>query len=106
MVAFALGDTDLRITYGTASALYCSSSAKSIVIAGDYPHELAKEVIASGVSAGEYQEVDIDTVAECIVGMLDSFVSGRACLDLEYATGEISVVVVDLLTRGLVKNRH
>ena len=67
-------------------------------------YELAKEVIASGVSAGEYREVDVDAVARCILGMLDSFVSGRAYLGLEYDTGETSAVLVDLLTRGLLKN--
>jgi len=66
--------------------------------------EVAREVIASGVSAGEYRVVDIDAVAAWIVGIVDSLVSGRAYLGLEYDTGKTSTALVDLLTRGLLKN--
>lgn len=67
-------------------------------------YELAKEVIASGVSTGQYREVDVDTVAECILGMLDSFVSSRAYLGLPYDTKRVSDTLVDVLSRGLLKN--
>ena len=65
-------------------------------------HELAKEVIASGVSAAKYGEVDIDAAAMCLVGTMESLVGGRACLGIKYDTGKISAALVDLLTRGLL----
>ena len=66
-------------------------------------HELAKEVIASGVSAGEYREVDMHAAAVCLVGTVDSLVSGRAYLGLEYDTQKTSAALVDLLTKGLLR---
>jgi len=67
-------------------------------------YELAKEVIATGVSAGEYRVVDVDIAASCILGIVDSLVSGKARLGLEYDLQKTSAALVDLLTRGLLKN--
>jgi len=65
-------------------------------------YELAKEIIASGISAGEFREVEIDTVAACLMGTIDSFVRSRFYLGAEYEIEEVTECIVDLFTRGLV----
>ena len=51
-----------------------------------------------------HRVVDVDAVAAFIVGIVDSLVSGRAYLGLDYDTEKTSAALVDLLTRGLLKN--
>lgn len=65
-------------------------------------YELAKEIITYGISAGEFREVDVDTVAACLMGTIDSFVRSRFFLGLEYDLEEVTECIVDLFTRGLV----
>lgn len=65
-------------------------------------YELAKEIITSGISVGEFREVDVDTVAACLMGTIDSFVRSRFFLGLEYDLEEVTECIVDLFTRGLV----
>lgn len=69
-------------------------------LSGSY--ELAKEIITYGISAGEFREVDVDTVAACLMGTIDSFVRSRFFLGLEYDLEEVTECIVDLFTRGLV----
>lgn len=65
-------------------------------------YELAKEIIVYGISAGEFREVDVETVAACLLGTIDSFVRSRFFLGLEYDLEEVTECIVDLFTRGLV----
>ena len=65
-------------------------------------YELAKEIITYGVSAGEFRQVDVDTVAACLMGTIDSLVRSRVYLGVKYEIEEVTECIVDLFTRGLV----
>ncbi len=64
-------------------------------------YQLAKEIITCGISAGEFREVDVEMVAACLMGTIDSFVRSRVYLGVEYEIEEITECIVDLFARGL-----
>jgi len=65
-------------------------------------YELAKEIIASGISTGAFRAVDGDTMAACLVGTVDSFVRAQVYLGVDYDPEQVADCIVDLFTHGLV----
>jgi AcrR family transcriptional regulator len=66
-------------------------------------HSLAREIVQSGIKAGEFRPVDADTTAACIMGVIDSFVRGQVYLGVTYDPEQIAECIVDLLGDGLRK---
>jgi len=64
-------------------------------------YQLAKEVLQAGIATGEFREVNVDTVAACLMGTIDSFVRARVYLGVEYDLEEVTECIMDLFTRGL-----
>jgi len=64
--------------------------------------QLAREILQAGIAAGEFREVDVDTMAACLMGTIDSFVRAQVYLGVEYDLEEVAECIVDLFKRGLV----
>jgi len=64
-------------------------------------HQLATEILHHGIAAGQLRSMDIDTMASCLVGMLDSFVRARVYLGVEYDVQGVSDCTMSLWTDGL-----
>jgi AcrR family transcriptional regulator len=62
---------------------------------------LLREILQSGIDAGTFREVDVDTAAACLLGTADSFVRSRAYLGLEYDGADLADRIVDLFAGGL-----
>jgi len=65
-------------------------------------YQLAREILQAGISAGEFREVDVDTMAACLMGTVDSFVRARVYLGVEYDLEEVAECIVDLYKHGLM----
>jgi len=65
-------------------------------------HQLAREILQAGISAGEFRGVNVDTMAACLLGTIDSFVRAQVYLEVEYDLQEVTDCIVDLFTRGLI----
>jgi AcrR family transcriptional regulator len=64
-------------------------------------YQLAWDVLQEGIAAGELREVDVDTVASCLMGTVDSFVRARVYLGVEYNLEDVVQTILDLYRRGL-----
>jgi len=64
-------------------------------------YQLAREILHAGMAAGQFREVDVDTMAACLMGTADSFVRARAYLRVQYDLEEVAQCIVDLFRRGL-----
>lgn len=64
-------------------------------------YQLAREILQSGIAAGEFREVDVDTAAACLVGTVDSFVRAQFFLEVEYDLDQVTESIVDLYANGL-----
>ncbi len=64
--------------------------------------QLAREILQAGIAAGQFREVDVDTMAACLMGTIDSFVRAQVYLGVEYDLEEVAECIVDLFKRGLV----
>lgn len=65
-------------------------------------YQLAREILQAGIAAGQFREVDVDTIAACLMGTVDSFVRARVYLGAEYDSEKVTDCIVDLFTRGLI----
>lgn len=65
-------------------------------------YRLTQDFLRAGIEAGAFREVDVDTTASCLMGIVDSFVRARVYLGVDYDVEQIKGCVVDLLMRGLV----
>jgi AcrR family transcriptional regulator len=65
-------------------------------------YQLAREILQAGIAAGQFREVDVDTMAACLMGVVDSFVRARVYLGAEYDSEQVTECIVDLFTRGLI----
>jgi AcrR family transcriptional regulator len=65
-------------------------------------YQLAREILQEGIAAGQFREVNVDTMAACLMGTVDSFVRARVYLGAEYDLEEVAECIVDLFKRGLV----
>lgn len=65
-------------------------------------HQLAVEILVEGIGTKAFREVDVATMAACLVGTIDSFVRVRAYLDVEYDHRQVVDCIVDLFTHGLI----
>ena len=65
-------------------------------------YQLAREILQAGIAASKFREVDVDTMASCLMGTVDSFVRARAYLGVEYDLEQVTECIVDLFTRGLI----
>jgi len=54
-------------------------------------YQLAREILLGGIETGEFREVDVDTVAACLIGVVDSFVRARTYLGVEYNLEKVQV---------------
>lgn len=64
-------------------------------------YQLARGILQAGIAAGQFREADVDTVAACLVGTVDSFVRAQVYLGVEYDPEEVAECIVDLYKRGL-----
>jgi hypothetical protein len=64
-------------------------------------HQVTKELLEAGIASGQFRALDIDTVADCVIGLIDSFVRARVYLGAAYDVGQIERCVVDLLSHGV-----
>jgi TetR/AcrR family transcriptional regulator len=64
-------------------------------------YQLAKEILQGGIATGKFREVNVDTMAACLVGTIDSFVRAKVYLGAEYDLEEVARCIVDLFTWGL-----
>lgn len=62
---------------------------------------LAKGILDEGVAAGQFRKMNVDMMAACLVGTVDSFVRAQVYLEVEYDLDEVAACIVDLYTRGL-----
>ena len=65
-------------------------------------YQLTREILQAGIAAGQFREVDVDTVAACLMGTVDSFVRAQVYLGAEYDSEQVAECIVDLFKRGLV----
>jgi len=65
-------------------------------------HQLAREILQVGIAAGRFREVDIDIMAACLMGTIDSFVRAQVYLGLEHDWEKVTECIVDLFTHGLM----
>lgn len=65
-------------------------------------YQLAREILQAGIATGEFREVDVDTMAACLMGTIDSFVRAQVYLGAEYDLEKVAECIEDLFTRGLV----
>jgi AcrR family transcriptional regulator len=65
-------------------------------------HHIAAEILAEGIQAKAFREVDVEVVAACLLGTIDSFVRAQVYLGTAYDREQVVECVVDLYTRGLM----
>jgi AcrR family transcriptional regulator len=65
-------------------------------------HQLAREILLAGIAAGRFREVDIDLMAACLMGTIDSFVRAHVYLGVEHDLERVAECIVDLFTHGLM----
>lgn len=65
-------------------------------------YQLAKEILQEGIATGKFREVDVDTIAACLMGTIDSFVRARVYLGAEYDLEKVAECIVDLFKHGLM----
>jgi len=65
-------------------------------------YQLAREILQAGIAAGQFREVDVDTMAACLMGTIDSFVRAQVYLGVEYDLEEVAECILDLFKRGVV----
>jgi TetR/AcrR family transcriptional regulator len=65
-------------------------------------YQLAREILQAGIAAGQFREVNVDTMAACLMGTIDSFVRAQVYLGVEYDLEEVVECIVDLFKHGLV----
>ena len=65
-------------------------------------YQLGREILQAGIATGEFREVDVDTMAACLMGTIDSFVRAQVYLGAEYDIEKVAECIVDLFTRGLM----
>ena len=65
-------------------------------------YQLARDVLQFGVDAGAFREVDVDTMAVCLMGTMDSFVEAEVYLGIEYDLERVVACILDLFKHGLV----
>lgn len=64
-------------------------------------YDMTRNLVRDGVASGAFRELDLDTAAACLMGMVDSFVRARVLLGAEYDLARVQACVVDLMRRGL-----
>jgi AcrR family transcriptional regulator len=64
-------------------------------------YQLTQGLLREGIAAGEFRAVDVDMVASCLMGMVDSFVRARVYLGIDCDMEHVEGCVVDLLLYGL-----
>lgn len=64
-------------------------------------YQLARDILQAGIATGEFREVDVNTMAACLMGTIDSFVRAQVYLGAEYDLEEVAECIEDLFTRGL-----
>ena len=64
-------------------------------------HQVATEILQGGLAAGQMRTMDIDTMASCLVGILDSFVRARVYLGIGSDVQGVSDCIMSLWTDGL-----
>jgi hypothetical protein len=64
-------------------------------------YQLAREILQAGIAVGQFRDVDVDTMASCLMGTVDSFVRAQVYLGAEYDLQEVSDCIVDLFADGL-----
>jgi len=65
-------------------------------------YQLGREILQAGIAAGQFREVNVDTMAACLMGTIDSFVRAQVYLGVEYDLEEVAECIVDLFTHGLI----
>jgi len=65
-------------------------------------YQLTRDVLQFGVDAGAFREVDVDTMAVCFMGTMNSFVEAEVYLGIEYDLERVVVCIMDLFKRGLM----
>lgn len=83
------------------SAQLSDTSLRLFGLGLEATYHLAREILGAGVVAGVFREVEIETTAACLLGMVDSFVRSRAYLGVEYDLEQVAHSIVDLLADGL-----
>ena len=65
-------------------------------------YQLARNILQAGIAAGEFREVDVDTMAACLMGTIDSFVRAQVYLGAEYDLERVVEGIMNLFKYGLV----
>ncbi|NIN68834.1 MAG: hypothetical protein GTO63_29940 [Anaerolineae bacterium] len=78
------------------------TSLRRFALGLDGAYELGKEIITSGISAGEFREVDVERVAAFLTGTIDSLLRSRVYLGVEFDSEKVTEHIVDLCTSGLM----
>jgi AcrR family transcriptional regulator len=65
-------------------------------------HRIAAEVLVAGIGTGVFREVDVEVMAACLLGTIDSFVRAGVYLGTRYDHEHVVACIVDLYTRGLI----
>lgn len=63
---------------------------------------LTRGMLQEGIAVGEFREVDLDIMAGCLMGAIDSFVRARVYLGVEYDLQRVTDSMVDLFVHGLI----
>lgn len=64
-------------------------------------HQLAVDILSHGIQADAFREVDVETMAACLLGTIDSFVRAQVYLEVAYDRDQVIECIVDLFTHGL-----
>jgi len=65
-------------------------------------YQLARDILRAGITAGQFREMDVNTMAACLMGTIDSFVRAQVYLGVEHDLEKVAECIEDLFTRGLV----
>ena len=64
-------------------------------------YDLLREILRTGIAAGECRDLDVDTTAACLLGSVDSFVRAQVYLGAVYDPEELTESILNLFERAL-----
>ena len=64
-------------------------------------YDLLREILRTGIAAGEFRDLDVDTAAACLMGSVDSFIRAQVYLGAECDPEELAARILNLFGHGL-----
>lgn len=86
----------------TNSTQVCEASLRQLSSGIHTMYQVTRNVLQFGVDAGAFREIDVDTMAVCLMGTMNSFVEAKVYLGIEYDLERVVACIMDLFTHGLV----